>query len=198
LPARVEALEFFDARAFARELGVLVKRLDPTLAAGIVRRILRMPSFCWGNAYGEVAGRWYKVSYPRTIENPLVACVGQVRAGDIITREIERIYLTREEIESRIKESLGDWGVFNWMRDAIAWGMSHPLKWMYDLIVGDQIDRVRDRVNMVIGDFYDMTGIRRGHVITPLHVRNVTSTSFEFLSLGKTTVWFIVIGKSGR
>ena len=41
------------------------------------------PIIVRGKAYGDVAGRWYAVSFPRRLSEPSVVCVGEARAGAI-------------------------------------------------------------------------------------------------------------------
>ncbi|MDH5390278.1 MAG: cold-shock protein [Candidatus Bathyarchaeota archaeon] len=61
--------------------------------------------------------------------------------------------------------------------------------------IGEQIDAVRNRVNERLQDLYDIWGLPRNLAITPIHVRNVTPTGFSFLSLGKTTIHWVAIGR---
>jgi len=46
----------------------------------------------------------------------------------------------------------------------------------------------------VIPSLYDAWGIPETMVLTPLHVRNVTATGFEFQSYGQTTCYWIAVG----
>lgn len=57
-----------------------------------------------------------------------------------------------------------------------------------------QTNYVRDRVNNVTKDLYRMWGVPSGYILTPVHIRNVTSTGFEFQSYGNTTIHYIAIG----
>jgi len=224
-------------REIKRELGIregIIEKLIPvrseqvTLEAVTELRELATLRFAYGTAYGDKAGVWYRVSYGTSIYNPVVVAVAEARKTTIKTRTITkvpdikaktipRISVTRESIERNIKDKLGDWGVFNWIRNAIAYGLSFIFKWVFDVIVGDQIDYVQDKLNEVIRDFndkvnaqvdkitsrvnqvlkdlYDMWGIPKDKALTPVHIRNVTSTGFEFLSLGKTKIYWLAIGK---
>lgn len=58
----------------------------------------------------------------------------------------------------------------------------------------EQTNYLRDRINERLNDLYAMWGIPEGIVLTPVHIRNITSTGFEFLSLGKTTIHWIAVG----
>jgi len=46
----------------------------------------------------------------------------------------------------------------------------------------------------VIPVLYDAWGIPKTMALTPLHIRNVTATSFEFQSYGKTTCYYLAVG----
>ena len=61
------------------------------------------------------------------------------------TLRIPRVTRTREDIENAIK-AMVDWGALNYLRDGLAYILSFPLKWLYDLIIGDQINRVEESV----------------------------------------------------
>ncbi len=53
-----------------------------------------------------------------------------------------------------------------------------------------------DRVNVVLTDFYAATGIPLGIIISPIHVRNITPTGFEWQSYGNTRITWIAVGRS--
>jgi len=115
------------------------------------------------------------------------------------------------------KRQLGDWtAAFNWMRDAIAnliawigyyllggngaFVMAEVLSLQVDEVqssLNATVDRLVDAVNARLSDLYQMWGIPGNLRIVPAQIRNVTSTSFEFLSLGNTTIHFMAIGKTG-
>lgn len=59
--------------------------------------------------------------------------------------------------------------------------------------VNNQIDEITNKVNKVIPDLYKMFGIPDGVAITPMHVRNINSSGFDFLSLGDTTCYWVAI-----
>lgn len=58
-----------------------------------------------------------------------------------------------------------------------------------------QIDYVIDALNLRLKDLYDMWGIPTNVAVTPVHIRNVTNTGFEFQSFGNTTIYFIAVGR---
>jgi len=97
----------------------------------------------------SLVGRVPSVSVPAISDVPKITSISLTY---VPVRTIERVTLTRREIENKIKEQAGDWGVFNWMRDAIAYVFSVVLKWMYDVIVGTVIDKVEDSLNDTIRD----------------------------------------------
>jgi len=55
-------------------------------------------------------------------------------------------------------------------------------------------DAVNEGLAAVLPALYAAWGIPRNMALTPLHVRNVSSTGFEFQSYGKTTCYYIAIG----
>jgi len=59
-----------------------------------------------------------------------------------------------------------------------------------------QVDRVVTRVNAVLADLYDSWGLPSGVVATPVHVRNVSTSGFEWQSYGGTTIYWIAMGKT--
>jgi len=59
-----------------------------------------------------------------------------------------------------------------------------------------QVDRVVERVNVVLADLYDSWGLPSGVIATPVHIRNVSTDSFEWQSYGGTTIHWIAIGKT--
>jgi len=53
---------------------------------------------------------------------------------------------------------------------------------------------VTDGLGRVIPALYDAWGIPHVMALTAVHIRNVTSTGFEFQSFGDTTVYYIAVG----
>lgn len=221
---------------------------------------LLLPTIVKGKVYGGDAGAWYRVAFPEPVGNPSVVCVGEGREGAITFREIERagdvpaaaVSLTPDigaktislslqserAIVDRLAREWGDWGIFNWIRDAIAWGVGRTLYWFQERIVAPnmrnaqdtvnsaisdfnwkvndqagrlvnsinwaiaqtnsrinaQIDHVRNRANQTLRDLYAMWGVSEDVALTPLHVRNVSPSGFEWQSYGDTTAYFIAIG----
>lgn len=145
------------------------------------------------------------------------------------------------------KQTLGDWNVFNWIRDlastCLAWfgyflfngrgafvlvdAMNTQTDLIQDAVQNainvpindlnaklgshvsdinglvstinsrwkDQLDAIAGAVNLRLNDLYNMWGIPSNMAITPLHIRNVTSTGFEFQSFGNTTCSWIALGQ---
>ena len=266
----------------------------------------RIPVIVRGKAYGEVAGRWYRVVFPRAIKDPGVAPVGVARTTTlprvpiptiritpvgkipaIVSKAVDKIpdvefpvinitvprirwkIPTADDFINGIKQFLGDWGwAFNWIRDAIAWAYGNAQYWGYSTFtkpwqekmnvvldnvytsfdntrkaINDRIKRINERfetmrtrvntgfgtlrgntdtavetlrkransrfetlrgntessVNTALGKLfpalYDAWGIPHNIALTPIHVRNVTSTGFEFQSYGKTTCYYIAVGE---
>jgi len=66
-------------------------------------------------------------------------------------------------------------------------------KALNNTIVNTQ-DSVNRGLAALIPSLYAAWGLPSSMVITPIHVRNVTSTGFEFQSYGKTTCYYIAVG----
>ena len=265
-----------------------------------------------GAAYGEEAGKWYKVYFSQPLKNPSVVAVGVVRGGRIFDRVVDiprisiptpsvsvsvptieiprvqvRCYHCRDcdfawitiRVPSRClmcesinieeltgdtrfedtgwhlaywnnKRRLGDWGWFNWLRDAIATAWTwfgyyflgkNCVFVLLDVVYG-QVDYITQQiqtafnilveninsetnrslrelardttsnvqeafnssvsdligaVNERLRDLYAIWGIPESVAPTVVNIRNVTSRGFEFLSLGKTTVYWLAVGEPG-
>lgn len=253
-----------------------------------------IPAMARGKAYGETAGLWYRVRFPRPIYDPVVVCVGEARRGEIPRSKLvptippleklldirvidklkkvlkERIpdltikwkweiYIpTADDFKKLVRDFLGDWGAFNFMRDWIADGFGGFEYWIWDKLfrprgleklndlletirgrfndrlekirstfntkledIDDRLDTLRSRVNDRLGKvgdgvderfeklrtgandsferlfprLYEAWGLRRDMALTSLHIRNVTSSGFEFQSYGATTCYWLCIGR---
>lgn len=176
-----------------------------------------LPSFAWGTAMGTKAGQWYAVYYPHTIKGSVPVAVGAGRMGNISVREIVRT--VRDDFTSNYycdkvgagardgAKQLGPpWpldGLWGWFCDTfvytafyIGWKIGGwILNLIWDSFIQKQIDNVRDAVNLRINDLYQMWGLPTNMVPTPLHIRNVSDTGFEFQSYGNTTAYWFAIGK---
>lgn len=57
----------------------------------------------------------------------------------------------RPVVRDQFRAALGDWGILNWARNAIAdgpgWIVGTFLNWLWDVMIQPQIDKVRDGVN---------------------------------------------------
>lgn len=62
-----------------------------------------IPVLVHGKAYGEVAGRWYRVTFPRPIFNPSIVCVGEARRGELPRPTIREIAIPPIEEIPRIE-----------------------------------------------------------------------------------------------
>ena len=278
----------------------------PLLAKIIGQRELQLPVIVKGKAYGEVAGRWYKVVFPRTVPDPSVVAVANARLTEIVRKEIPRVgdiavrkisfpKITMPSITlpttptitipdiPRVTKTLTQWidlifiNLADWIervpaplwgnwRNAFAQLGGRAVFWLQENLVVPQINRVRDsirgtieklrtgvnaglkntrdntqaalntfrnrintnletfranaetqinatiadlntrikkqidlvrdRVNARLEDLYQMWGIPTNIALTPIHVRNVTSSGFEFQSYGSTTCYYIAVGES--
>jgi hypothetical protein len=55
-------------------------------------------------------------------------------------------------------------------------------------------DAINERMPEILTELYEAWGVPSNMAITPLHVRNITSTGFEFQSYGETTVVWMAMG----
>jgi hypothetical protein len=223
-----------------------------------------IPVFVHGKAYGKTAGLWYRVTFPRPVEEPTVACVAEARRGEIPRVTIPSIRIARAELaevalaklaeievpEVRILHVPTALGRFQcgWAISGLCDGLNKMVEKLETALirlnevidkvrdafekvrssvesVNAKIDDLRDKANEAVADLrakvntaldslrintevsandglgrvipslYDAWGIPHVMALTPVHVRNVTSTGFEFQSFGDTTVYYIAIGR---
>jgi len=249
-----------------------------------IASILReLPQVAYGSAYGEVAGRWYSVTYPKSIKGAVPVAVAAARGGTILGRTIPKVAdigqisiprppdigfkeITRIKRDNfnnafycdkvaagardRAKGLVPVWPldvIWGWFCDTVVYGIFYAgwyvsgwvLNVLWDAFAQPQIDRVRDSINSVVSDantkinlqfdrhtgaiatainnvnskvndqlsqiqdavnarlqdLYATWGIPTNMSLTPLHIRNVTDTGFEFQSFGRTTAYWIATGK---
>lgn len=92
----------------------------------------------------------------------------EVLAQKIGSREIARIAIgdprgtVANAFANEARNRLGDWGIFNWMKDiiaSVAYGVGYItgawLQWLWNLLVQPQVDRIRDSINAAISDQTD-------------------------------------------
>jgi hypothetical protein len=225
--------------------------------------LLRLPAFAHGKAYGETAGFWYRVTFPKPINNPSVSCIPEARTGEIPQVKMPTIGITRVPLpkiaEIKVPTDIGinpipvgapkftyectgplcgfspykeitELGqsiasVLNEISDKVMeeqnrvnqviFRINDALKKIIDTVksldakvddlrtkVDEAVDTLRlnaensvnDGLNRILPALYTLWGLPKTMAATPIHVRNVTSTGFEFQSLGKTTIWWIAIG----
>lgn len=150
-----------------------------------------IPAMARGKAYGETAGMWYRVRFPRPIYEPVVVCVGEARRGDIprsklvpsippleklldipAIEELKKVLKekipdltfswkweihipTADDFVALVKGFFGDWSVFNWMRDAIAWAIGNFEYAIWDTLfrprglekMNELLETIRGRIN---------------------------------------------------
>jgi len=115
--------------------------------------------------------------------------------GRIIYVMIDALTPQIDYVRDRVNEVVRD--TYNNLMDQIDYvrdRANEVLSENFDKLM-DQIDAVEDRINKRLVDLYEMWGIPKNIALTPLHVRNVTSHGFEFLSLGNTTAYWFAVGK---
>ena len=67
----------------AEEISAFYYQLVQEASRGQVTELLRIPAFAHGKAYGETPGFWYRVTFPKAINNPNVVAVAEGRKGAI-------------------------------------------------------------------------------------------------------------------
>lgn len=206
-----------------QEIPVTAKTLSSALftlpaVGGII------PSIARGKAYGDIAGLWYRVTFPKPLNNPSVVVVGEgrgevlptpsagvpaianitipsARSGHVptslgrftcgwaiasLTDGLNDLMTTLEGVLGRINQVVDD--LYSGLEEARASLTSLDAK------VNDLRSKVNDTFASIIPSLYNAWGIPTSMALTPLHIRNVTSTGFEFQSYGKTTCYYIGIG----
>lgn len=251
-----------------------------------------IPVIARGKAYGELAGKWYKVFFPRSMRDPSVVAIGEGRTGEIPTVKAPTISVpdvvvgiptVSVKVASAAAAKIADikvpkidlphiptsigrfecgWAIsglcdslnnmveivetglkrINDLRDKLA-DTLNDVKSSLESIDG-KVDDLRTKVNTaldqlrgntqasinnglkklrgnvqagtntalgtmasnvssavndglskVLPGLYDAWGIPHSMALTALHVRNVTNTGFEFQSYGKTTCYYIAVGR---
>ena len=218
-----------------------------------------------GKAYGEVAGRWYRVLFLRPIQDPSVVAIGEARKGaipkvivprisiptvkvptvaipkikDVVLPDVNIPYINlsfpyyktdvsmlKELVDSLNRTTKMLYSVQSRVNDGIYWintafdKFTETFKATKDAIadlrgnvqagfnqyrVNIQTAFNREAANTessvntglarILPALYDAWGIPRTMVLTPLHVRNITSTGFEFQSYAKTTCYWLAVGR---
>ena len=121
-----------------------------------------IPIIVRGKAYGEVAGRWYAVSFPRTLVDPSVVCVGEARAGAIPDVKAPAIKISTVAVPKPIpieipvtlipyiNESFPYYtSDYAWVREQLCAPLNRLTKSLY---------RVQSRINDAIGRINDGFG----------------------------------------
>ena len=173
------------------------------LKAKIIRQELfdkvGFPAFVHGEAYGEVAGRWYRVTYPRPLRNATPVAVARARAGTIIKRVIEKLpdvsiepisrpprtpfkrfklySKTEAEFIDAIYEGLPSWLEpipaplwGNW-RNAFAQAGGRFLFWIQGFVMNPRANSIRDELNAAIKDLDKRRDTQAKYIIDAINTR---------------------------
>jgi len=215
-----------------------------------------IPIIARGSAYGEVAGRWYRVTFARALPDAQVVAVAEGRAGEIPTPTAPTIATSKVELAKTIPvtievvtipylneqfpsfsgkpEALVD--ALNTQRDMLyrvqgscygpyphkGGGINFTIGQLNSILgrikkaiedTNASISDLRNKVQATLDEqrrnidaavngglanvlplLYNAWGIPKTMAVTPLHVRNVTETGFDFQSYGKTTCRYIAVG----
>jgi len=183
-----------------------------------------IPVIVRGKAYGETAGFWYRVLFARSLIDPSVVAIGEGRTGVIPTPSAGVPAIAKITVPSarsgHVPTSLGRFEC-GWAISSLTDGLNDLVETLESVLVrlnevvddlysglnetrnsikslDAKVDDLRNKVNdtfvSVIPALYNAWGIPTKMALTPLHIRNVSSTGFEFQSYGKTTCYYIAIG----
>ena len=175
--------------------------VNPQLLTRFIEKRVKMPKMEWGVCQCDNSGQWYRVYFQNKMKDPVVIAVAKARGTNFIDRVVYRITPNEEELNNRVKERLGDWGMFNWMRDAVAYAITKILMFVWNVLIMPQVDKIEERINTVLRDLWMMTGLpftsdyRGGVAITFVNLANVTDDYFDYLCLGDMEVYYFAISK---
>jgi len=153
-------------------------------------------SVTWGIGY--ITGVWIHWMYTILVQPQ----IDQVRdaVNKAISDQVDKSNAAQSIQVDRINTRLGD------LRSNVNMALSSQVDKInarLSTLVGNinaanssQVDKVIARVNSVLMDLYDSWGLPSGIIATPVHVRNVSTTGFDWQSYGETTIYWIAIGKT--
>lgn len=153
-------------------------------------------SVTWGIGY--ITGTWIHWMYTVLVQ-PQVDKVRDA-VNQAISDQTGKINTAMSSQMDKLNSSLGD------LRTKVNTALSKQVDKINDRLSSlvdninitnsSQVDKIISRVNAVLADLYDSWGLPSGIIATPVHVRNVSKTGFEWQSYGETTVYWIAIGKT--
>jgi len=153
-------------------------------------------SVTWGIGY--ITGWWIHWMYTILVQPQ----ISQVRdaVNKAISDQVDKINSALSSQVDKVNVRLGD------LRSNVNTALSSQVDRINIRLSGlvdninaanyGQVDKVIARVNAVLTDLYDSWGLPSGIIATPVHVRNVSTTGFEWQSYGETTIYWIAIGKT--
>lgn len=88
------------------------------------------------------------ISLPRapTISVPSIS-LPKAPTITLTSVRIPRITVSESTLKYRVRERLRDWGILNWFRDRFSEAVAKVLKFVWDILIQPQIDRVRNSIN---------------------------------------------------
>ena len=153
-------------------------------------------SVTWGVGY--ITGVWIHWMYTVLVQ-PQIDNVRDA-VNKAIADQMDKINSALSSQVDKINVRLGDLrGNVNTALSSQVDKINARLSTLVDNINGtnsSQIDKVIARVNTVLTDLYDSWGLPSGIIATPVHIRNLSTSGFEWQSYGGTTVHWIAIGKT--
>jgi len=163
-----------------------------------------------------------RIKFPKKFKTvPFVIVIGDLREGEpklelpeikVPEIKIPKVTIripTRPNFVDRIKKILGNWGAFNWLRNAIAKGIGRILNWLWDNLIKPTFDDIEDAINkgveedvkntmeslkaladnlvsafnfsnnQLVGVIRDFLGVSKGFFITPCTKVGETEEYFE-------------------
>lgn len=148
-------------------------------------------TFCWWLAQATL-GKWLSGFWDKHVKSKFIDLKDGV--NDTVDLLHEKLWGQIDKAKDSLQKMQGDYAIemtdqINKVRDNIGATIGDVHNEIFT-----QTNYVRDRVNNVTKDLYRMWGVPSGYILTPVHIRNVTSAGFEFQSYGNTTVHYIAIG----
>jgi len=180
-----------------------------------LRKVLNIPNVQWRTFKSTYKG-WHYIRFAKPYPEPptvVAICSGFHYELPWIPSlpewkrpDYSDIY--RGRFEGWFRQVMGEWGILNWLRDALAKYFMGPLGWVvgsavnffWDLTLKPHADtwnrEIVARFNSTLEEVHErLLGLMKGLGVTPLAVRNVDVNGCEIFAPDDTYVFMIVVGK---
>lgn len=169
----------------------------------------KIPHLSWGTIDTPNLG-WYRVTFSRAYTKPpTVISIAEYRGGWTDYRSMfspaqlsskEVADRARSDAERAVKDSLGDWGIFNWIRDALAWAGGvvgwvggYIAAWLGNIVLKFLASTAHESMYRAIDHLHQFSE-RPTMKLTTSEVRNVKETSADVLGYKGGKVHIFAIG----